>query len=336
VAEFFCDVKGFKMADTLIIDFLMIAGGLVFLYLGGEGLLKGSISLAIKFGLSKFIVSAIIIGFGTSLPELTVSVGAALKGSSDIALGNVVGSNIANIILILSIGILIFPLAMKVNAVKRDALVMVGASALLCVMAVTGTFTFILGAILFSALIAYIGVSYVMDKKQTASANQTEPSEEETAQILSPLLMTVYILFGLLFLVIGAKLMVDGSISLARDFGISEAIIGLTVVAVGTSLPELAATIVSAIKKQADMIIGNILGSNIFNILGILGITAMIKPISVDAHMLNFDVWFMLGVAIFLAALLWAKRPLLGRMTGSVMLLAYMTYVGFLYMGTPA
>lgn len=326
------------MIDSLIIDFLMIAGGLIFLYLGGEGLLKGSISLALKFGLSKFIVSAIIIGFGTSLPELTVSVGAALKGSSDIALGNIVGSNIANIILILSIGILIFPLAMKGNAVKRDALVMVGASVLLCVMAVTGTLTFILGAILFSALIAYVGVSYVMDKKQSSSSSATQAitTGEETKKILSPLLMFVYIVFGLLFLVIGAKLMVDGAIALARDFAIPEAIIGLTVVAVGTSLPELAATLVSAIKKQGDMIIGNILGSNIFNILGILGITAMIKPISVDAHMLNFDIWFMLGVAIFLAALLWVKRPLLGRVTGSVMLLVYVGYIGFLYLGTPA
>lgn len=326
------------MIDSLIIDFLMIAGGLIFLYLGGEGLLKGSISLAFKFGLSKFIVSAIIIGFGTSLPELTVSVGAALKGSSDIALGNVVGSNIANILLILSIGILIFPLAMKGNAVKRDAIIMVGASVLLCVMAVTGTLTFILGAILFSALIAYVGVSYVMDKKQSSSSSATQAitTGEETKKILSPLLMFVYIVFGLLFLVIGAKLMVDGAIALARDFAIPEAIIGLTVVAVGTSLPELAATLVSAIKKQGDMIIGNILGSNIFNILGILGITAMIKPISVDAHMLNFDIWFMLGVAIFLAALLWVKRPLLGRVTGSVMLLVYVGYIGFLYLGTPA
>lgn len=319
-----------------MIDFLLIAGGLLFLYSGGEGLLKGSIAVAHKFNLSKFIVSAIIIGFGTSLPELTVSVGAALQGSPDIALGNIVGSNIANIILILSIGIIILPLRIKGNSVKRDALVMVAASTLLCAMAVTGKISFIYGIILFLALLGYVGLSYFMERRNSSNSDQQKEKNHQENQILSPIAMSGYIVFGLIFLVIGAKLMVSGSIALARDFGISEAIIGLTVVAVGTSLPELAATIVGAIKKQGDMIIGNILGSNIFNILGILGITAIVQSIPVAPQMLKIDIWLMLGIAIFLTCLIWVKRPVLGRISGSVMLLGYIAYVSFLYMNTSA
>lgn len=316
-----------------MIDILMTLGGLVLLFFGGEGLIKGAVSLARNFGLSKLLCSAVIVGFGTSMPEMTVSVGAALKGSSDIAIGNVVGSNIANILLIVGLAAILCPIFVAGKAVKRDTLVMLGASVVLCALALTEHINFIAGLLMLVALITYIFWSYSQDKKGGAEMAQHIEEDIEGEPQLSGLKASVYALAGLGLLMSGAYLLVEGAVAIARDFGLSETVIGLTIVAVGTSLPELATSIVAAYKKHSDVIIGNIVGSNIFNILAILGVTAMISPITIGAQMASTDVWIMLGVAVFLSLyLLRAQR--IGKISGIAMLATYCVYTAWLYIGT--
>ena len=316
-------------------DFLMIVGGLVLLFFGGEGLIKGAVSLARNFGLSKLLVSAVIVGFGTSMPEMTVSVEAALRGSSDIAIGNVVGSNIANILLIVGVAAILCPIFIAETVVKRDTFVMLGASLTLCGLAKIGMIGFVAGLLMLAALIAYIAWSYAQDKKGGAETLQHIEENIEGAPQLSQVKAWVFALAGLGLLVGGAYILVEGAVSIARDFGLSEAVIGLTIVAVGTSLPELATAVVAAYRKHSDVIIGNIVGSNIFNILAILGITAMISPIPIGEQIANADVWIMLGVAVFLSTYL-LRGLTIGRISGVAMLLVYCGYTIRLYMGTGA
>lgn len=316
-------------------DILMILGGLVLLFFGGEGLIKGAVSLARNFGLSKLLVSAVVVGFGTSMPEMTVSVGAALKQASDIAIGNVVGSNIANILLIVGLATIFCPIFVTGNAVKRDAFIMLGASIILCGLALIGNISFIAGLLMFAALIAYIIWSYAQDKKTGAQTAAHIKEDIEGEKQLSPLIASVYAIGGLALLIGGAYILVEGAVAIAREFGLSEAVIGLTIVAVGTSLPELATAVVAAYRKHSDVIIGNILGSNIFNILAILGVTAMISPISIGAQIANTDVWIMLGVALFLSIYL-LRGATIGRISGIAMLAAYSLYTVWLYIGTGA
>jgi cation:H+ antiporter len=321
----------------MLMDILFVLIGLVLLFFGGEGLIKGSVSIARHLKLSNFLISAVVIGFGTSMPEMTVSVGAALKGSPDIAVGNVVGSNIANIILIVSVAALIFPLTMDKAMAKREVIAMMYASVLLCVLISFNIMSWPAGILLLGSLIAYIVYSYVQDKKQVALAAANAPQNEvsDDEKPLKPALAGVFTVGGLALLVVGAKFMVTGSISIARDFGISEAVIGLTLVAVGTSLPELATAVVSAMRRHGDMIIGNIVGSNIFNILAILGVTAVITPINVTGQIADFDIWVMLLVALFLSLLLWFGKTI-GRSIGLFMLVVYIIYTAYLYTGSSA
>lgn len=313
----------------------MILAGLVLLFFGGEGLIKGAVSLARNFGLSKLLVSAVVVGFGTSMPEMTVSIGAALKGASDIAIGNVVGSNIANILLIIGLAAILCPILIAGAPVKRDTLVMLGASLALCGLAMTGMIGFLAGIAMFAALLGYVVWSYTQDKKGGAETAQHIQEDIEGAPSLSRTKAGIFVLAGLGLLVAGAYILVEGAVSIARDFGISEAVIGLTIVAVGTSLPELATALVAAYRKHSDVIIGNVLGSNIFNILSILGITAMVSPIPVAAQIANYDVWIMLGVAVFLSVYL-LRGLSIGRVSGIAMILVYCGYTAWLYAGAGA
>lgn len=309
-----------------MLDVVMIAGGLVLLLLGGEGLIRGAVSLACSFRLSKLLVSSVIIGFGTSMPELTISVSAALKGSPDIALGNVVGSNIANVLLIVGVAALIAPVSFSVREVRRDALVMLAASLLLCGVSFFGIISSLTGGLMLLALVTYVAWSYVEGKK---GQPEEEPPSERT---LAPPVAALLSLAGLVFLVAGAYLMVEGAVALARHFGISEAVIGLTIVAVGTSLPELVTAIVASRHKENDIIIGNILGSNVFNILCILGVTALVSPIPFAGRIAAADIWIMLGVAMLLSGYLLRGRPI-GRLSGALMLAGYIAYTLWLYGG---
>jgi cation:H+ antiporter len=321
------------MEDEKMIDIAMIVGGLILLFFGGDGLVKGAVSLARNFGLSKFLVSAVVVGFGTSMPEMTVSVSAALTGAPDIAIGNVVGSNIANVLLIVGIAAILCPIMVAGAAVKRETLVMLAASLLLCCLSLIGTISAVAGLVMFTALLGYITWSYSLDRKASAETAQSPEDNDETELPLSPVKASAYALGGLVLLIGGAYILVEGAVSIARDFGISETVIGLTIVAVGTGLPELATAFVAAYRKHSDVIVGNIVGSNLFNILAILGVTAMISPIPIGEQIARHDVWLMLGVSVFLAVYLLRGRTI-GRLSGIAMLLAYCGYTASLYIGT--
>lgn len=302
-------------------DYLLVAGGLVGLYFGAEWLLRGSIALATKLAIPTLIVSLVIVGFGTSMPELLVSVRAALSGSSDIALGNVVGSNTANILLIIGACAMIFPITHWDKGVKRDTYVMIGAAVLLLGLVQFTSIGRLAGLIMVALLLAYVAYAYVQGKGSVEAVDDDEVKHET----LSGGFMALLILGGLATLFVGAELLVRGATSLARDFGVSEAVIGLTVVAVGTSLPELATGIMSALRKHSDIMIGNIVGSNIFNILFILGVTSALQPIAVAPRFGEFDVPVMLGVTIGFAFLLLSHLGV-RRLTAGAMLVAYVGY----------
>ena len=298
-----------------------MAAGLVGLYFGAEWLLRGAIAVAQKLAIPTLIVSLVIVGFGTSMPELLVSVRAALTGSSDIALGNVVGSNTANILLIIGACAMIFPITHWDKGVKRDTYVMIAAALLLLGLVQFEAIGRIAGLLMVVGLIAYIVYAYVQGKE-----SMEELADEEVKhETLGTGFMALLIAGGLATLFVGAELLVRGATNLARDFGVSEAVIGLTVVAVGTSLPELATGIMSALRKHSDIMIGNIVGSNIFNILFILGVTSVIQPIAVAPRFGEFDVPVMLGVTIGFAFLLLSHLGV-RRLTAGAMLVAYVGY----------
>ncbi len=301
--------------------------GLVLLAFGGDTMVSGAVALAKKMGLSTLLIGLTLVGFGTSTPELLTSLLAAIKGSNAIALGNVVGSNIANILLVLGMAAIIAPVNVDIKAFKRDG----GFLALSCVMLILALFLgqigFIMGAILVAMLIGYVGYSYISDKKQQSKkTNENESTETPVMPIWLALIKTFG---GIALMMLGAKLLVDNSIILARSWGVSEAVIGLTIVAVGTSLPELATSVMSAIRGHNDVAFGNVVGSNIYNTLFILGCTALFLPIAVPASM-GTDIWLMTIItAILIGVALWQKR--FSRSIGFAFLCAYAVYNYYLY-----
>ncbi|MEN3794118.1 calcium/sodium antiporter [Fulvimarina sp. MAC3] len=309
----------------VFIDIALLIGGLVFLFIGGEGLVRGSTSIAERFGFSRLIVGLVIVGFGTSAPELLVSVQAALDGAPDIAIGNVVGSNIANILLIVGVGAAMVPIANDDPAIRRDLLVMLASAALIVLIFQFGTIGRIAGAAMFALLIVYLTVSYLAERRRLARSKGAET--EIAAPELKPLIATIAVVAGIVMLVLGARLMVDGATSLARHIGVSEAVIGLTIVAIGTSLPELATVFIAARKGEADVILGNVVGSNIFNILCILGVTAMITPIGVADRFATIDGPLMLALFFASIVVLFAYQRI-GRFAGVAMLVLYAAYIG--------
>jgi cation:H+ antiporter len=301
------------------LDYLYLLGGIVGLFLGGEALVRGSVDIARRMAIPPLLIGLTVVGFGTSTPELLVSVDAALSGVPDIALGNVVGSNIANILLIVGLSAMVWPIRVMGDTLKRDTAVMMAAALALLPIFAMGLMGRPAGALLLAGLAAYLIWAYV-------SAG-TAPDEDEGAKPPATILVALlWVVAGLAALMLGARFLVDGAVAIARDFGVSEAFIGLTIVAVGTSLPELATSLIAAFRRQSEIAIGNIIGSNIFNILGILGATAIIAPIPVAARFLTFDLPIMIAVSGVLTVLL-VTRPSIGRGMGLVMLIAYAAYV---------
>ena len=307
----------------MLITVSLLVLGLALLFGGGEALVRGGVSLALRFGLSPLIVGLTVVAFGTSLPELLVSVQAALSGSPDIAVGNVVGSNIANILLILGATAVIAPITMAFKTVSRDLMIMIAAAVAMLALGWVGLIERWMGMAMLASLIIYL-----------IFACRNTPCEDDPSDTsMSKLLWwqeTLAILGGLVALMVGANLLVGSATDIARTFGVSEAVIGLTIVAVGTSLPELAASLVAAIRRQSDIAIGNVVGSNIFNILAILGITAMIEPITVSPEMARMDIPVMIGISILLPGLIFALNGL-GRIVGAGFLGLYGSYVVYLY-----
>jgi cation:H+ antiporter len=306
-----------------MLDFIIIPLSLFLLYIGGEGVLKGVLVIARKFKLSNILVSAVIIGFGTSLAELTVSIEAVLIGSPDIALGNIIGSNIANILLVTAIAALITPIMLKNLKISRDIFVMIVASLLLLFFKFIDWLNFYSGVIFLLILFSYISYSYFQDQKGNGE-------KEENLENLSLIKAIIYSVIGLAILILGGWLLVNSSIKIAQSYGISEAVIGLTIVAVGTAIPELTTTIIASIKKHNDLVIGNILGSNIFNILGILGVTLLIESIPVTDEMMKKGIWEMIAATLFFIIILRFAKSI-SKLIASFMLTSYAIYIVYLF-----
>lgn len=305
----------------MMMTILAIVGGFLILTFGAEALVRGASAVALRLGIAPLVIGLTIVAFGTSAPELAVSLKSALAGNSGIALGNVIGSNIANIGLILALTALIRPIKVQSQMVKRDIPLMIAASVLFWFMLFDGELSFVDGLILVIALISYLVFSYISSK------NSNEEIDVDTTP-QNPLLSTVLIVVGICMLVGGGILFVDGAVDLAKAFGVSEVVIGLTIVAIGTSMPELVTSVVAALKGESDIAIGNVVGSNLFNILAILGITSLIQPVS-SAGLQSFDFAVMLALAVVLLPFAWTGLRI-GRREGGVLLAAYLAYISYL------
>ncbi len=299
--------------------YLFFVLGLGALFLGGEGLVRGASAVARHFRLSPMVIGLTVVGFGTSAPELLVSIQAALAGQPAIAIGNVLGSNVANVLLILGVSALIAPLVIPVKKLWRDLVIMLAATGAIWFMLQDGSVTRADGGILFAGLIAFLVLALRSGNVDFDESQAMMPQWKAWA----------YTLGGLIVLVIGARLLVDSSTQIARAFGISEAVIGLTIVAIGTSLPELATSIIAAFRKQTDIAVGNVVGSNIFNIFGILGVTALISPIPADPRFAMADMPWVAGTAMGLGlmAMILGGLP---RIAGVILLAGYGAYVALI------
>lgn len=302
--------------------------GLALLTLGGEALIRGALASAQRLGVSPLLSGLVIVGFGTSAPELVVSVNAAIDGQPDIAIGNVVGSNIGNILLILGLCALITPLKVRPLALKRDAVTVVAASLLFLALAGGSALGRLDAVLLIGALLSYLCWAYWSESFRSAPSGELHKAESEelTAIPKSAMSAAISSLLGLLLLIGGSQVFLIGATGMAQHFGVPEAVIGLTLVAVGTSLPELSISVLAAIRRHADVAVGNILGSNIFNLLGILGLSALLQPLPIPQRMLQFDQWVMLVTSVLLLLFLYTGRKL-SRAEGGVLLVCYCAYV---------
>lgn len=304
-------------------DLLLVLGGLIALLLGGEALVRGAVALAHRAGLSPLVIGVTLVGFGTSTPELVTSVKAALDGLPGIAVGNVVGSNIANILLILGLSALIAPLSLA-DARGRDGWAMIAATVVCAGLVLTGVIGLWAGLALIAGLLIYLGIAL-----KTGAVEA-----DETAAALTPLVAAGFFVAGLIGIMLGAQALVSGAVAIAAELGVSEAVIGLTIVAVGTSLPELVTSVIAARKGQGALALGNVLGSNVFNVLGILGVTALVTPLSVPADIMGLTLWVLIGSAALVMALALSGIRA-SRVIGAGMVAAYVGYLAVLVLTSP-
>ncbi len=310
--------------------YLALAGGLIILLFSGDLLVRGAVALASRFGVNSLIIGLTVVAFGTSAPELVVSIKAALEGAAGISLGNVVGSNIANVLLVLGLPAIIYPTACNQASIRRNTSMMVGATLLFMALCFSGSLDFSDGAILFFFLLCFLAYSGMRARHNPEGAGGDLADVEELEEISglpeAVWAILAFLLIGLLGLPLGAELVVDGATEIALQFGVSEAAIGLTVISLGTSLPELATTLVAAMRRHADVAIGNVIGSNLFNILAIMGITAMVVPLPVPQSFLQFDLWVMLASALLVVPFAFTRS----RVTRAAGVLFVVLYVLFL------
>ncbi|MBA6353496.1 MULTISPECIES: calcium/sodium antiporter [unclassified Colwellia] len=315
-------------------NYIMMIAGLLMLIIGGELLIRGAMSAANKLNVSPFLSGLVIVGFGTSMPELIVSVNAIMNNNSAVALGNIMGSNIGNIGLIIGTCGLIAPLAFKQSALKRDAIVMLGAVSLLILIGLTGSFSIISGVVMISALLAYLGFTIYKEKNHNTASHKLHQAEgkELHTKPHKTWLVILSIAFGLGFLMLGAQWFVTGATIIAKALGVSDALIGLTLVAIGTSLPEFTISVMAVLRKHMDVAVANVVGSNIFNILGILGVSSLISPISFQGRFAEFDQWALLFITLVLTVFLLFGHSI-GKLKAIFLLLFYVAYVslGYLY-----
>lgn len=315
-----------------------ILGGLVLLVIGGDLLVRGSVSVATRLGVSPLLIGLTLVGFGTSTPELVTSVQAALVAAPGIAVGNIVGSNIVNILLILGAAAVIWPIAVPRAALRRDGVIVVAVAAWFVLLGLTVGLTLVTGILSLIALVAYLTYAYRQERTSepghTAALDRAIALEEldpatDPAKPPQPLIKGLALaLLGLIAIVFGGRFLVSGAVDTASALGISETVIGLTVVAIGTSMPELVTSIVAAIRRESAVALGNVLGSNIYNVLFIGGVTAVIAPTQIPAEIVSFDNWVLLGVSVALLVL--ARKGLLSRAGGGLLVATYIAYTAFL------
>lgn len=321
------------------LTFILFIVGLVLLIVGAELLVRGASRLAAAVGISPLVIGLTVVAFGTSAPELAVSIQSAWQGQADIAIGNVVGSNIANVLFILGISALITPLVVASQLVRIDVPIMIGASILLYVMSWDGYLGFGEGALLFAGIVVYTGWLVLQSRRESrqvaaefaAEFGEEQYNKAETHTTLGLLLNLGLVVVGLLLLVVGAQWLVDGAVTLARWFGVSELIIGLTVIAVGTSLPEVATSVIAALRGERDIAVGNVVGSNISNILAVLGMTALVAPqgIAVSPAALAFDLPVMIAVAVVCLPIFYVRSSIT-RSEGLLLFCYYVAYIVYL------
>lgn len=308
---------------------IQIIGGLILLVSGGDVLVKGAVGLARNLGISAVVIGLTVVAFGTSAPEMFISFQAA-NDHPDIAIGNVIGSNIANILLVLGATTLIAPIVVHKRIARRDGLIMLAIALLFTGLALDGLFSLLEGIAFLAIIIAYTvsTIRYVHTHK--TEPDLVEEIEAETNVRLSMPRAILYCLAGIVLLTVGSEVLIDGSVMLARQFGLSEAVIGATIIAVGSSTPELVTSVMAAIRRHADIGLANVVGSNIFNATAVIGLAALASPLPVTQQFLGVDLWIMLGVtALFFVAMLARKQ--IGRVEGGVMITSYAVYAGWQY-----
>lgn len=330
----------------MLLNYISLAGGLVVLIVAGDLLVKGSVGVALRLGIPNLVIGLTIVAFGTSAPELFISLNAALEGSGGIAIGNVVGSNIANVLLVLGLPALIATTPCGEEGAVRNAIFMVAVSVVFVSLCFFSPLGLQAGAILLVLLALFLSNSAFSAlkhrKKRKAEATRTEASEtdgedphesdleEVEGMPASTVIAGIYVLLGLVGLPLGAHFTIEGATAIAKAWGVSDTVIGLTVIALGTSLPELATTVMAAVRQHGAVAIGNVIGSNIFNLLAIIGITVVIVPIDVPAEVLKLDIWVMLACAALLFAFA-AFRINLGKLWGAFLTAAYILYIFVVY-----
>ncbi|MCZ6447799.1 MAG: calcium/sodium antiporter [Alphaproteobacteria bacterium] len=319
-----------------MVSTLEILGGFVLLLFGAEFLVRGAVALARRLNVSPMVIGLTIVAYGTTAPELVVSVEAALGGAPGISVGNVVGSNIANILLILGAASMVHPILCTPRLIARDSSVMLGAAFVFVGLALTGTIDRIQGIAMIGAIVCYSLYTYWAERRRSQTLSILEKEAEEFSEgPQSVWLAALAVIGGIVSVVVGARILISGALTAARFLGVGEEVIGLTLVAVGTSLPELATAMVAAWRRHTDVAIGNVIGANIYNVLAIMGVVSIITPLEIPAQIVRFDIWFMLAVTL---ALLVAVVALKGvtRAVGGVFLGAYAVYVMLQYYGLRA
>ncbi len=314
---------------------LQILAGFVLLALGGEALVRGAVALARHLGISALLVGLVIVGFGTSMPELVTSIKAAWAEAPGLVFGNVLGSNIANILLVLGTAATVTALVCEREAFRRDGPMLALATAALVIVGYGGAVGRVGGAVFLVMLVAYVIVVYRQERAERDASARLHEAEADLAGSTptNPLVAAGFTIGGMALLVAGADVMVTGAVTLARGWGVSETVIGLTILSIGTSLPELATCTIAALRGQAQVAVGNIIGSNLFNILGIMGITAVVHPVAVPAGDIRADLWIMAAVTAWLISVALTQR-VLTRTEGFLFVLAYAAYLSFIYART--
>ena len=306
---------------------LLLALGLVILTAGAEALVRGASGIAARLGIAPLVIGLTVVAFGTSAPELAVSVAAALSGQGDIAVGNVVGSNIFNVLFILGLSALIVPLAVASQLIRVDVPVMIGVSVLVLLLALDGEISRLEGGLLFAGLLVYVGFQVLQARRERNAANGA-PVDGAGSPVW---LNVVFVVVGLAALVLGSRLLVTSAVAIAKAMGMSELVVGLTIVAAGTSLPEVATSVVASIKGERDIAVGNVVGSNVFNLLGVLGLAGALSPdgVAVAAQALRLDLPVMLAAAFACLPIFVTGREI-ARWEGGLFLAYYCAYTLYL------